>query len=116
MIFSKRIRGLRQEKKLDQRALAGAVGVSFTYISKIENEKLDFGDFPSEDLILRLASALQADAEELLLLARKIPPRIRERVLQRPDAFRRLADLDDDALDSLIRHLQRQTIGRKRSP
>jgi transcriptional regulator with XRE-family HTH domain len=107
MKFGERIRGLRREKKLAQRALAGAVGVSFTYISKIENEKLDSGDFPSEDLILRLASAPQADADELLLLARKIPPRIRERVLQRPGAFRRLADLDDDALDSLMRHLQR---------
>jgi hypothetical protein len=26
------------------------VGVNFTYISKIENEKLDFGDYPSEEL------------------------------------------------------------------
>ncbi|MGH7223019.1 MAG: helix-turn-helix domain-containing protein, partial [Gemmataceae bacterium] len=65
MKFGERIRGLRREKKLDQRALAAAVGVSFTYISKIANEKLDFGDFPSEALILRLASALQADADEL---------------------------------------------------
>jgi HTH-type transcriptional regulator, competence development regulator len=115
MKFGERIRGLRREKKLDQRALAGAVGVSFTYISKIENEKLDFGDFPSEDLILRLATALQADADELLLLARKIPARIRERVLQKPDEFRRLADLDDDALDSLMRHLKRRRIRRERS-
>jgi transcriptional regulator with XRE-family HTH domain len=59
MKFGERIRGLRREKNLGQRALAGAVGVSFTYISKIENETLDFGDFPSEDLILRLASILQ---------------------------------------------------------
>jgi transcriptional regulator with XRE-family HTH domain len=54
MNFGERIRRLRREKKLDERALGGALGVSFTYISKIENEKLDFGDFPSEDLILRL--------------------------------------------------------------
>lgn len=111
MKFGERIRGLRRERKLDQRALAKTVGVSFTYISKIENEKLDFGDFPSEDLIRSLASALQADTDELLLLARKIPLRIRERVLQRPDVFRRLADLDDAALDSLMRHLKRRKIG-----
>jgi HTH-type transcriptional regulator, competence development regulator len=116
MKFGERIRGLRREMKLDQRALAGAVGISFTYISKIENEKLDFGDFPSEDLILRLASALQADADELLLLARKIPARIRERVLQRPDEFRRLAELDDAALDSLMSQLKRGRSGRKRLP
>ncbi len=116
MKFGERIRGLRREKNLDQRALAGAVGISFTYISKIENERLDFGDFPSEDLILHLASALQADADELLLLAGKIPARIRERVLQRPDVFRRLADLDDAALDSLIRHLDRRRTRQERSP
>ena len=81
MKFGELIRGLRREQKLDQRSLAGAMGVSFTYISKIENEKLYFSDFPSEDLILRLASALQTDADELLLLARKIPARIPERVL-----------------------------------
>ena len=64
------------------------VGVSFTYVSKIENEKLDFGDYPSEDLILKLAKALDADADELLILAEKVPGRIRKRVLERPDAWR----------------------------
>ena len=105
MRFGERIRQLRQEKRLGQRGLAEAVGVNFTYISKIENEKLDFGDYPSEDLIVRLAGALEADAEEMLILAEKIPERIRHRILERPDAFGRLADLDDAALDRLLRHL-----------
>src|SRR5262249_55539823 len=43
-----------------------------------------------------------ADADELLLLAQKIPPQIRKRVLERPDAFRTLASLDDEALDRLV--------------
>src|SRR5205807_997225 len=102
MRFGQRIRELRTGKKLGQRALAERVGVSFTYVSKIENEKLDFGDYPSEELIVRLAQALEASADELLLLARKIPARIRERVLERPAAFVRLAALDDAALDCLL--------------
>ena len=69
---------MRTAKGLSQRALGERVGVSFTYISKVENGKLDFGDYPSEDLIRRLAAALDADEEELLLLAEKIP----EAVLQ----------------------------------
>src|ERR1700733_9640045 len=113
MRFGERIRELRKSKNLSQRALGDKVGVSFTYISKIENEKLDFGDYPSEDLILRLAGALGVDAEEMLILAEKIPARIRQRVLERPDAFGRLAELDDDSLDRLLHHLDRRlTAGR----
>lgn len=45
MWFGSRIRELRKAKNNPQSALAEAVGVSFTYISKIENEKLEFGDY-----------------------------------------------------------------------
>jgi len=107
MRFGERVRELRVGKKLGQRSLAKRVGVSFTYISKIENEKLDFGDYPSEELILKLARALNADPDELLILAQKIPARIRQRVLERPDAFGQLAELDDASLDHLLGQLDR---------
>jgi transcriptional regulator with XRE-family HTH domain len=102
MNFGERIRELRKAKNLSQRDLATKTGVSFTYISKIENEKLDFGDYPSEELIRKLAKVLRADADELLLLAEKVPDRIKKRVIQRPDAFRKIAALDDRALDKLL--------------
>ena len=73
MTFGEKIRELRKAKNLSQRDLATKVRVNFTYISKIENEKLDFGDYPSEELILKLAKALEADADELLILAKKSP-------------------------------------------
>jgi len=101
-----RVRQLRRAKGLSQRALAEMVGISFTYVSKIENEKLDFGDYPSEELILKMAAALDADEDELLILAEKIPERIRNRVLERPDAFRRIAALDDEALNRLLENLE----------
>lgn len=100
--FGQRVRELRVARRQTQRALAAKLGVSFTYISRIENETLDFGPYPSEELILKLAAALAADPDELLLLAKKIPERIRRRVLERPDVFRRLADLDDKTLDRLV--------------
>lgn len=106
MIFGERIRELRKTKNLSQRGLAEKVGVSFTYISKIENEKLDFGDYPSEELIRKLAKSLSADADELLLLAEKIPKQIKKRVMERPDAFRKFAQLDDAALDKLLEGLE----------
>jgi hypothetical protein len=61
--------------------------------------------YPSDQLIGKLAKALDADAADLLILAKKIPPRIRRRVLERPDAFRKLADLDDEALDRVLQQL-----------
>lgn len=108
MTFGERIRELRKAKNLGQRAIADTVGVSFTYISKVENGKLDFGDYPSEELIRKLAEALGVEADELLLLAKKIPEEIKSRVLERPDAFRRIAKLDDDGLDKLLKEMDRQ--------
>lgn len=102
MKFAEKLRELRQAKNFSQRALASKVGVDFTYLSKIENEKLDFAQYPSEDLILKLAEALDADADELLLLAEKIPPVIKKRVMERPDEFLRLARLDEKAFDRLL--------------
>ena len=67
-----------------------------------ENGKLDFSEYPSEQTICKLAEALDADEEELLLMAKKIPDTVRERVLERPDVFRRIAHLDDEALDALM--------------
>ena len=107
MKFGERIRDLRKAKSLGQRALADIVGTSFTYISKIENHKLDFGEFPSEAMIHKLADALDVDETELLLLAKKVPPRIRERVFERPEAFSKIADLDDKALDRLVSQIDR---------
>ena len=105
MPFGQRVRQLRRDKGLTLRDLAPKVGVGFTYLSKVENGRLEFGDYPSEELIVRIAEALDADAEELLLLAEKIPPAIRRRVMERPDAFRRLARLDDRTLDRLLQQV-----------
>lgn len=113
MGFGDRIRELRKTKNLSQRDLGDMVGVSFTYISKVESEKLDFGQYPSEELIGKLANALNADRDELLFLAKKIPPDIRERVIERPDAFRKLANLDDKTLDALLKEAEKKK-GRKK--
>lgn len=106
MTFGNRIRELRQAKSLTLRDVAKRVKVTFTYLSKIENQKLSFGEFPSDDLILRLARVLGADPDELLLLAEKIPDAIRNRVLQRPDVFRKIAVLDDKRLDAVLEFLE----------
>ena len=105
MKFAEKLRALRRARQVSQRALAMAVGVDHTYLSKIENAKLTFGDYPSEELICKLAEALDADPNELLLLAEKIPPTVKQRVMERPDVFLKLATLDDATLDACLVHL-----------
>jgi transcriptional regulator with XRE-family HTH domain len=105
MNFGERVRELRKAKNLTLRDVAAKVGINFTYLSKIENGKLDFSDYPSEKLIRKLAKALSGDTDELLLLAEKVPDGIRRRVVQRPDAFRKFASLDDKTIDKLLEEL-----------
>jgi len=79
--FGTRIRELRLAKHLSQRELAEQVavrlkeddrrGFDFTYLSKIENDRLPP---PSTAAILQLAAALDANSDELLALAGKAPP------------------------------------------
>jgi len=102
MTFGERVRELRKEKGMTLRDLALKVGVGFTYLSRVENSRLNYGDLPSEALIHRLADILHADEDELLILAEKIPERIRQRVFERPDVFRILAELSDIELERLI--------------
>ena len=102
MRFGERVRELRLQRKLTQQKVAEKVGVTVGYISKVEMERLQFGDYPSEKFIHKLADALQCDEDELLLLTDRVPPAIQMRVLERPEAFRRIAELDDRTLDRLL--------------
>lgn len=102
MQFGERVRSLRLERKLTQRDLAERLGVSVSYISKVENERLHFGDYPSEKFVHKLAAELDADEDELLLLSDRVPEAIRLRVRENPEAFRLLATMTDDVLNDLL--------------
>lgn len=78
MTFGQRLRVLRKAHQLTQRDLAAAVGVDFTYISKIENGKTP--RLPSEALIRRLAVILETDPGELLDSAGKLDLRQLQRI------------------------------------
>lgn len=99
--FGERVRRLRMSASLTQQQVADQTGVSVSYISKVENGKLHFGDYPSEKFIHKLASELKADEDELLLLADKVPAAIRRKIRQRPELFRKLAKLDRQSLDEV---------------
>jgi transcriptional regulator with XRE-family HTH domain len=116
--FGERLRELRRDRGLTLRALAEAVGVDFTYLSKIENEKA--GYLPGADTIRALAEALEADPLELLELANKVPPEMERfarsaharRFLQRAQE---IASPDDwDALLKMLEERQKSRTRRKK--
>jgi len=72
LTLGQRLKALRRDTNLTLRELGKKVGVDFTYLSKIENDKTDNRP-PSADLLSRLAQVLNADEGELMLLARRIP-------------------------------------------
>jgi transcriptional regulator with XRE-family HTH domain len=78
--FGARLRELRIQARLTQRELADKVSIDFSYLSKIENGVLPP---PSEKVILRLVEVLNADKDELLTLAGKVPSDIRQMLKNR---------------------------------
>lgn len=101
MRFGERIRELRKAKRLSLRQLAELVDVSHTYLSKVENQKLDFGEYPSEALIYKLAAELEGDVRQLLLLAEKIPDDIKQMILRSPKLFHDLERMNKKKLRSV---------------
>ncbi len=74
----------------------------------MENERLNFGDYPSDALIHRLADALEADEEELLILAKRVPEPVKTRFFQRPEVFCAIAKCDDATLDKFMKELRQR--------
>lgn len=107
-MFGKRVRELREQRGLTQRELARRLDVSTSYVNKVENGKLHAGDYPSEKFIHKLAGELDADEEELLLLADKVPEKLRRRIRERPDVFRAVAGLSDQQLDNILLSISRE--------
>ena len=101
MKFPQRLRTLRREARLSQRGLAERVNVDFTYLSKIENARVE----PPSETVLKniavvLAEELGLDAtelsDELITLAGKIPSDLAETLARNPGAVRFLRSLGDD--------------------
>lgn len=87
--FGKRIRELREAKrKVDAtfslRQFAEKVGISATFLSKVETGEFDP---PKAEKIIKMAELLGVDADELLALARKIDPELGGIIQNQPKAM-----------------------------
>lgn len=87
--FGKRIQELRKRKmetdpSFSLRQFAAKVGISPTFVSKIENGEFDP---PSAENIKKMAALLECNADELLALAGKVDPDIAEIIRKKPKAL-----------------------------
>jgi len=104
--FGNYIKASRIKAKISQRDLAERAGIDFTYLSKIENNKMPP---PSEDTIRKIAAILKEEPEQLIILADKIPSNYKE-VLQSsptvPLLLRTIGQLSDNAKQKLLQNAE----------
>jgi HTH-type transcriptional regulator, competence development regulator len=70
--FGELIREARRQQEYSQRELASLIGVNYTYLSKLENDRAEYP--PSQEVIQSLAHHLQLEEKELTKLAGRINP------------------------------------------
>ena|ERR1017187_3776084 len=74
MDFGDILRQLRAEKGVGIKRLAPDLGVTYSYLSKLENSEVN----PSEEFVTRVAEYFKYDRNELLLSAGKVLQEILE--------------------------------------
>jgi len=113
-VFGQRIRDLREARKrtdpnFSLRKFAKAVGISPTFLSKIETGEFDP---PAADKIIRMAELLEVDADELLAIAEKVDPELTEIIRERPvamaDFLRTTRGMSAEKLQELTERLRRE--------
>ncbi len=112
LAFARRIHELRRASGLTQRQVAEKLGIDFTYLSKLENNR---GEPPGELTIRKLARLLKTDEEGLLALAGKIPTELRQMAVKDLDFatfLRQLPSLPEDVRQKMYRAARKPT-GRK---
>jgi HTH-type transcriptional regulator, competence development regulator len=81
MKFGTILRKLRKESEIGIKRLAPRLGVSYSYLSKLENDEVG----PSEELVGRIAKYFRYDKDRLLLSAGKVPPDVLKILSENPD-------------------------------
>jgi transcriptional regulator with XRE-family HTH domain len=98
--FGEIIRQRRLTLEIGLRKLAESIGISATYLSKIERNELAP---PAEERIIDLARALDLEADNLLTLARRLPPDVRTYIEDHPDEVTALIRLLRDRGEERVR-------------
>ena len=79
--FGAKVRREREERKIGLREMAKMIGVSPTYLSKIERDEFPP---PAEDKVRKIAKIIGSDVDELLALAGRVSSDLSEIIRERP--------------------------------
>jgi len=79
--FAEVLRGLREKSGLSIKRLAPSLGVDYTYLSKLESNRLK----PSAELVERVSAYFNYDRDQLMLSADKIPADIKQILRDHPE-------------------------------
>ena len=90
--FGPKLRALRRRANVTQRKLAELVGVDFSYISKLENNRLPP---PAAETVMKICEALDVAPNDLLAITGKIPPNVQRSVGTSPAAIQFLSNAHD---------------------
>ncbi len=82
--FGQILKELRRNKNISQRELADKVGVDFSYISKLENDRLAP---PAAETIIRIANTLDIPSEVLLSYSGKVSDEMRDTISSSQEAM-----------------------------
>lgn len=107
--FGQLLKELRRTKGMSQRDLAELVEVDFSYISKVENDRLPP---PAADTVVKICGVLEVPPDELLATTGKLPSDVKEMIGGNIAAmqFMRQAqgmDLSEQEWNSLTKRLKR---------
>ncbi len=107
--FGQTLKNLRRSKGITQRELASAVGVDFSYISKVENNRMPA---PAADTIVKICEKLGIPPDKLLAMTRKMPTPVKEAISENPVAQQFLREaqsmtLTDDEWGTLTQQLKK---------
>ncbi len=106
--FGTVLRRIRQAKRLTQREVARAIGMDFSYFSRLEMDR--FKSLPTRDTIAKIAEAMRCtDTEtmELLAAAGRVAVEMQERPALRR-LYRTAAQLPEAMLEELITAAEEQ--------
>jgi transcriptional regulator with XRE-family HTH domain len=77
--FGMKLQALRRAKGVNQRDLAERVGVDFSYISKVENDRLPP---PAAETIEKICKELDVPIDELMGLTDKLPTDLKQLLVE----------------------------------
>src|SRR5262252_4331184 len=106
--FGAFIRRKREAKEIGLREMAKRIGVSPTYLSKVERDEFPP---PAEDKVRKIAGIIGQDADELLALAGRVGSDLTDIIRERPremaDFLRAARGLTAEEMVRLARQAQK---------